>query len=164
MLEPMKPAVPMQECQFSWHNATVERQDELKTLLTNISTAVRAIISCLSCKFTSMVQTMEFQGWKWKFHYGYVTYRMFSIIIWSDLVVYRTRKTSFGGQTPFIGFNSAFTITISTWAVFGVIHLFRSCPTRGNLQFGSCRMAIVNIHKTLSHNKVHERTSSNEIP
>ena len=57
---------------------------------------------------------------------------MFSIIIWFDLVVYRTRKTSFGGQTPFIGFNSAFTITVSTWTVFGVIHLFHSCPTRGN--------------------------------
>ena len=57
MLEPMKPAVPMQECQFSWHNATIERQEELKTLLTNISTAVRAIISCLSCEYTSL----EFQ-------------------------------------------------------------------------------------------------------
>ena len=88
---------------------------------------------------------------------------MFSIIIWLDLVVHRTRKTSFGRQTPFIGFNSAFTITISTWAVFGIIHLFHSCPTRANWQFGSCRMAIINIHKTLSHNKVHERTSSNEI-
>ena len=54
MLEPMKPAVPMQECQFSWRNATVERQDELKSLLSNISTAVRAIISCLSCKFASI--------------------------------------------------------------------------------------------------------------
>ena len=63
MLEPMKPAVPMQECQFSWHNATVERQDELKTLLTNISTAVRAIISCLSCKFTSMEFSSRVVKW-----------------------------------------------------------------------------------------------------
>lgn len=68
---------------------------------------------------------------KWPILYGNEI-SMFSIIIWLDLVVHRTRKASFGGQTPFIGFNSAFTIAISTWAVFRIIHLFHSCPTRAN--------------------------------
>ena len=50
MLEPTKPAVPMQECIFSWGNATVQRQDELKIMLGTISTVVRCIISLLSSK------------------------------------------------------------------------------------------------------------------
>ena len=133
----MKPAIPMQECQFSWQNATVERQEELKNLLKNISTAVRAIISCLSRKFTSVLKSRY-----WYF---------FSFIIWINLVVYRTWTTSFGGETSFIRFDSSFTITSSSWIIFGIIHLFYSCSTRGIWQCYPCGMATVNIHKKGFH-------------